>query len=43
MQDRECGVVWEETIIFPPSATEMIILSATLFMLWLLAEAGARH
>lgn len=30
MQDRERGVVWEETIIFLPSETKMVFLSATL-------------
>ena len=30
MQDRERGVVWEETIIFLPPETKMVFLSATL-------------
>jgi len=30
MQDRERGVVWEETIIFLPKETKMVFLSATL-------------
>lgn len=30
MQDRERGVVWEETIIFMPSTARMVFLSATL-------------
>ena len=30
MQDRERGVVWEETIIFLPKDTRMVFLSATL-------------
>ena len=30
MQDRERGVVWEETIIFLPRAARMVFLSATL-------------
>ncbi|KAL4452733.1 hypothetical protein ABPG75_008395 [Micractinium tetrahymenae] len=30
MQDRERGVVWEETIIFMPSDSRMVFLSATL-------------
>ena len=30
MQDRERGVVWEETIIFLPLETKMVFLSATL-------------
>lgn len=30
MQDRERGVVWEETIIFLPPETRMVFLSATL-------------
>ena len=30
MQDRERGVVWEETIIFLPRAVRMVFLSATL-------------
>ena len=30
MQDRERGVVWEETIIFLPKQTRMVFLSATL-------------
>ncbi len=30
MQDRERGVVWEETIIFLPHDTRMVFLSATL-------------
>jgi ATP-dependent RNA helicase DOB1 len=30
MQDRERGVVWEETIIFLPKNCRMVFLSATL-------------
>jgi hypothetical protein len=30
MQDRERGVVWEETIIFCPQGARMVFLSATL-------------
>ena len=30
MQDRERGVVWEETIIFLPKGVRMVFLSATL-------------
>lgn len=30
VQDRERGVVWEETIIFLPPASRMVFLSATL-------------
>lgn len=30
MQDRERGVVWEETIIFLPREVKMVFLSATL-------------
>jgi superfamily II RNA helicase len=30
MQDRERGVVWEETIIFMPKGVGMVFLSATL-------------
>ena len=30
IQDRERGVVWEETIIFLPPASRMVFLSATL-------------
>ena len=30
LQDRERGVVWEETIIFLPRETRMVFLSATL-------------
>ncbi|GFH27512.1 uncharacterized protein HaLaN_25843, partial [Haematococcus lacustris] len=30
MQDRERGVVWEETIIFLPDDAKMVFLSATL-------------
>jgi Lhr-like helicase len=29
MQNRERGVVWEETIIFLPAETKMVFLSAT--------------
>jgi ATP-dependent RNA helicase DOB1 len=30
IQDRERGVVWEETIIFMPKGVGMVFLSATL-------------
>lgn len=30
MQDKDRGVVWEETIIFLPEETRMVFLSATL-------------
>ena len=36
-QDRERGVVWEETIIFLPPASRMVFLSATL------SNAGRAH
>lgn len=45
MQDRERGVVWEETIIFLPKAVNMVFLSATLsnaseFAAWVANVSG---
>ncbi|KDD76313.1 hypothetical protein H632_c272p0, partial [Helicosporidium sp. ATCC 50920] len=46
MQDRERGVIWEETIIFSPKDARMVFLSATLsnaseFAAWVAAVHGA--